>query len=65
MRGFQKGITLGGRNSGRALKVCGGGVGWGGIGLSGGQDRVIWWVVPLILVSLKSKSILYFEFNLT
>ena len=29
MRGFQKGITLGGRTSGRALKVMGG-VGGGG-----------------------------------
>ena len=29
MRGFQKGITLGGRTSGSALKVCGG---WGGGG---------------------------------
>ena len=50
MRGFKKGMTLAGRTSGSALKVCGG---------------VVVVVVPLILVSLKSKSILYFEFNLT
>ena len=31
MRGFQKGISLGGRTSGSALKVMGGVVvGWGG-----------------------------------
>ena len=45
MRAFQKGITLGSRPSGSALKVMGGGGGGGGGG-----------VVPLILVSLKSKS---------
>ena len=39
MRGFEKGITLGGRTSGSALKVCGGvRIGLSGvrIGLSGG-----------------------------
>ena len=41
MRGFQKGITLGGRYSGRALKVCGGGVGWDWVIWC--QDWVIWW----------------------
>ena len=30
MRGFQKGITLGGRTSGSFRKVCGGGGGGGG-----------------------------------
>ena len=42
MRGFQKGITLGGRTSGIALKVVGGWW-WGGGSLN--------------LVSLKSKSL--------
>ena len=42
MRGFQKGITLGGRSSGSACKVMGG-VGWVG------------WVVLMILVSLQSR----------
>ena len=33
MRGFQKGITLGGRTSGSVRKVSVGGVGgWGGVG---------------------------------
>ena len=32
IRGFQKGITLGGRTSGSALKVLGGG-GWWAVGL--------------------------------
>ena len=45
MRGFQKGITLGSRTSGSALKVCGGVGGVGGC------------LVPLILVSPKSKSL--------
>ena len=31
MRGFQKGITLGGRTSGSVRKVFGGVVGWGGL----------------------------------
>ena len=43
MRAFQKGITLGSSTSESALKVI------GGVGRVGG-------VVPLILVSLKSKS---------
>ena len=50
MRGFQKGITLGGRTSGSALKVVGGVVGWWGGG-------------PLDF-SVNSKSLLYFEFRL-
>ena len=35
MRGFKKGITLGGRTSGSACKVMGGVVGWGGVGWGG------------------------------
>ena len=37
MRGFQKGISLGGRTSGSALKVMGGGGGGGGVVVVG------WW----------------------
>ena len=35
MRGFQKGITLGGRTSGSVRKVC---VGWGGVVVGGLLD---------------------------
>ena len=54
MRGFQKGITLGGRTSGSALKVCGGVVGWWG----GGGGPLDFSVTQVQVFRL------YFEFKL-
>ena len=41
MRGFQKGITLGGRASGSVWKVSGGGGGGGGGGVGWSSDNTV------------------------